>query len=118
MSTPQFGESEQSPSNRSGRGKKFLRAVLIVAALIVPGSYLAVIAYVRFGGQDVKDFCSQDLVGKTATEAKQRAARSGLEIVEQKGWIRATTNPHLSRHTCHLKVDAGKVISAMAYFRF
>lgn len=118
MSAPHFEESEQSPGNRSGRRKKVLRTVLIVAALIFPGSYLAVVAYVRFGGQDVKDFCSQELVGRSTTDAKERAARLGLEIVEQEGWIRATTNPRMSRHTCHLKVDAGKVRSAMAYFRF
>ena len=73
---------------------------------------------VWYGGREVKDFCSEELVGKSPTEIKELAARRGLETVDQEGWIRATTNPRMSRHTCHLKLDAGNVQSAKAYFRF
>jgi hypothetical protein len=118
MSAPQPGEPEQSASKPGSRWKKILWTVLIAATLIFAGSYVGVVAYVWYGGQDVKDFCSQELVGRSLTEVKELAARRGLETVEQEGWIRATTNPRMSRHTCHMRLDAGKVKSAMAYFRF
>lgn len=118
MSAPPFGKADQSVTGEIGGRKKVLSAVLFLATLAFLGSYIAVIAYVRFGGQAVKDFCSQELIGKSASEAKELAARSGLEIVEREGSLRATTDPNMSRHTCDLKVDAGKVRSAKAYFRF
>lgn len=93
-------------------------AVVLLATLACLGSYIAVIAYVRFGGQAVKDFCSQELIGKSVPEAKELAARSGLEILERDGLLRVTTDPSMSRHTCDLKLNAGKVISAKAFFRF
>lgn len=118
MSAPPLGKTDQSATGKSGGKKQAWWTVLFLAMLACFGSYIAVIAYVRFGGQAVKDFCSQELIGKTASEAKQLAARSGFEIVEQEGLLRVTTNPGMSRHTCDLKLNAGKVRSARAFFRF
>ena len=118
MSAPQPGEPEQSASKPGSRWKKILWTVLSAATLIFASGYLGVVAYVWYGGQGVKDFCAQELVGKSPAEIKQLAAMSGLEVVEQEGWILATTDPHMSRHSCRLKLDAGKVKSATAYFRF
>ncbi|MDO8786910.1 MAG: hypothetical protein Q7J42_02400 [Sulfuritalea sp.] len=118
MSAPPFGKSDQSATGKSGGMKKVLWAILFLAMFAYLGSYIAVIAYVRFGGQAVKDFCSQELIGKSASEAKELAARSGFEIVEQEGLLRVTTDPGMSRHTCDLKLNAGKVRSAKASFRF
>jgi hypothetical protein len=118
MPAPSFGKTDQSATGESGGRKKALWLVLFLAVFAGLGSYVAVIAYVRFGGQVVKDFCSRELIGKSAAEAKQHAARSGLEIVEREGMLRVTTDRNMSRHTCDLKLDAGKVKSAKAYFRF
>ncbi|MBI5901721.1 MAG: hypothetical protein HZB40_21190 [Rhodocyclales bacterium] len=118
MPAPPLGKADQSATGESGRRKKVLWTVLFLAALAFLGSYIAVIAYVRFGGQAVKDFCSQELIGKSAPETKALAAGSGLAIIEREGSLRVTTDPSMSRHTCDLKLDAGKVKSAKAYFRF
>lgn len=118
MSAPPSGKPDQSATGKSGGTKKVLWIALFVAMFACLGSYIAVIAYVRFGGQAVKDFCSQDLIGKSVPEAKELAAGSGLEIVEREGLLRATADPNMSRHTCDLKLDAGKVRSAKAFFRF
>ena len=118
MSAPPFGKTDQSATGKSGGKKKVLWAVLFLAMFAYLGSYIAVVAYVRFGGQAVKDFCSQDLIGKSVSAAKELAARSRLEIVEWEGWLRVTTDPNMSRHTCDLKVNAGIVRSAKASFRF
>lgn len=118
MPAPRFGEPEQSATDGSGGRKKIPWAILLVAMLIFLGGYVAVIAYVRLGGQAVKDFCGQEWVGRSPTEAKELAIRSGLEIIEREGSVRVTTNPRKSRHTCELKVEAGKVKSAKAFFRF
>lgn len=117
-SAPPLGKAEQSATGASGSRKKVLWAVVLLATLACLGSYIAVIAYVRFGGQTVKDFCSQELIGKSVSEAKELASRSGLEIVERNGLLRVTTDPNMSRHTCDLKLNAGKVTSAKAFFRF
>lgn len=118
MSTPQSGESGQSATGASSRAKKISWAVLFVATLLFLGGYIGVIAYARFGGGAGKDFCGQALIGKSPAEAKELAARSGLEVIEHEGLVRVTTNPHMSRHTCDLKIDAGKVKSARVFFRF
>ena len=118
MSAPPSEKTDQPATVKSGGTKKVLWAVLFVAMFAYLASYIAVIAYVRFGGQTVKDFCSQDLIGKSVSAAKELAARSGLEIVEWEGWLRVTTDPNMSRHTCDLKVNAGIVRSAKASFRF
>lgn len=118
MSASPPGKSDQSATGKSGGGKKVLWTVLLLAMFVVLGSYIAVIAYVRFGGQAVKDFCGQELIGKSASAAKALAAGSGFEIVEREGLLRVSTDAGMSRHTCDLKLDAGKVISAKAYFRF
>ena len=112
------GKADQSVTREIGGRKKVLWAVLFLATFAFLGSYIAVIAYVRFGGQAVKDFCSQELVGKSASEAKELAVRSGLVIAERAGLLRVTSDPNMSRHTCDLKVDVGEVRSAKAYFRF
>jgi len=112
------GKAEKSATGGSGGKKKVLWAVVLLATLACLGSYIAVIAYVRFGGQSVKNFCSQELIGKSVPEAKELAARSGLGIVEREGLLRLATDPNMSRHTCDLKLNAGKVTSAKAFFRF
>ena len=117
-SDPSLNKTGQSATGGSRSKKKVLWAVLLLATLVCLGSYIAVVAYVRFGGQAVKDFCSQELIGKSMSEAKELAARSGLEIVEREGLLRVTTDPNMSRHTCDLKLNAGKVTSAKAFFRF
>ncbi len=117
MSAPPSGKTDQSATGESRGRNKVLWAVLFLASLAFLGSYIAVIAYARFGGQAVKDFCSQELIGKSAPEARELAARSGLEIVEREGLLRVTTDPTMSRHTCDLKLTAGKVRSAKAFFR-
>lgn len=112
------GKAEKPATGGSGGKNKVLRAAVLLATLACLGSYIAVIAYVRFGGQSVKNFCSQELIGKSVPEAKELAARSGLGIVEREGLLRLTTDPNMSRHTCDLKLNAGKVTSARAFFRF
>lgn len=118
MSAPPSGKPDQSATGKSGGTKKVLWIALFLAMFACLGSYIAVIAYVRFGGQAVKDFCSQDLIGKPVSAAKELAARSGLEVVERDGLLRATADPNMSRHTCDLKLNAGIVRSAKASFRF
>ena len=118
MSAPPSEKTDQSATGKSGGTKKVLWAVLFLAMFACLGTYIAVIAYVRFGGQVVKGFCSQDLIGKSVSAAKELAARSGLEIVERAGLLRVTTDLSMSRHTCDLKLNAGKVTSAKAFFRF
>ena len=118
MSEPPSGKIEQPVTGERGGWKKVFWAVLFLATLAFLGSYIAVIAYVRFGGQAVKDFCSQELIGKPASEAKALASGSGLEIVEREGLLRVTTDPSMSRHTCDLTVIAGQVRSAKSFFRF
>ena len=118
MSTPPLGKADQSATGKSGGKKKGVGAIVFLAMFAYLGSYIAVIAYVYFGGQVIKDFCSQELIGKSVSEAKELAAKSGLEIVEREGLLRVTTDPNMSRHTCDLKLDAGKVRSAKAFFRF
>lgn len=93
-------------------------AGLFLATLFFLGGYISVVAYVRFGGQAVKDFCSQELIGKSASEAKELAARNGFGIVAREGLLRVTTDPDMSRHTCDLKLNAGKVTATKAFFRF
>lgn len=118
MSAPPFGKADQSVTGEPGGKRKVLWTVLFLAILAYLGSYIGVIAYVRFGGQDVKNFCSQDLIGKSVSEAKELAAKSGLETVEMEGWLRVTTDSTMSRHTCDLKVNGGMVRSAKVSFRF
>jgi hypothetical protein len=98
--------------------KKVLWAVLFLAMVAYLGSNVAVIAYVRFGGQAVKDFCSQELIGKPAAEARRLAAKGGLEVAELEGMLRVSTDLSMSRHTCDIKLGGGEVKSARAFFRF
>lgn len=112
-------EKTDQPATGESRGKKkLLWTALMLATLAFLSSYVAVIAYVRFGGHAVKDFCSQNLVGKSVSQAKELAAGSGLEVVEREGLLRVATDLNMSRHTCDLKVNAGMVRSAKAFFRF
>jgi hypothetical protein len=118
MAPMQAGEPQQSAGRPGSRGKKALWTAVVAVTVVLLGGYLAVLAYVRFGGTEVRDFCARELAGKSPGEVKELARRSGLETAEGDGWIRVTTNRHMSRHTCHLKLDGGNVKSAVAYFRF
>lgn len=95
-----------------------MRTLLLAATLAFSVSFIAVIVYVRFGGQAVKDFCSQSLIGKTQSEVRAMASQKELKVIERAGLLRVTTDPTMSRHTCDLKINAGNVISARAFFRF
>lgn len=118
MSASPSEKTDQAAAG-AGRGKKkLLWTVVALATLAFLAVYVGVIAYVRFGGKSVKDFCSRDLIDMSVSEAKELAARSGLEVVERDGLLRVTTNPGMSRHTCDLKLNGGMVKSAKAFFRF
>lgn len=118
MSASPSEKTDQAATGEGRSKKKLLWTVLFLATLACLGSYIAVIAYVRFGGQAVKDFCSQDLIGMSVSEAKELATRSRLEVLEREELLRVTTDLSMSRHTCDLKVNAGMVKSTKAFFRF
>ncbi len=115
---PDSTDSLPSAADVALHKKRLKWGLLLMAGLIYPGSHIALIAYVNFGGWDIKDFCRQELVGQPPTLAKELAIRSGFAVIEREGLLRVTTDPGKSRHSCDLKVEAGKVTLAKAFFRF
>ena len=98
--------------------KKLLWLALVAGSLIYLGGYLAIAAYIKFGGNDVKDFCARQLHGKTPADIEVLAKQAGLATRQQPGLVRVTSGGRRTNHVCDLTIDAGRVTKAKANFRF
>lgn len=98
--------------------KKLLWRALLAGLLLYLGSYLAMAAYIKFGGGGIKRFCAQPLLGKTPSEIEALASQAGLLIKQQPGLIRVATDEKRTGHACDLKLAEGRVIKARADFHF
>lgn len=98
--------------------KKFLWRALLAGLVLYLGSYLAMVAYIKFGGGEIKRFCTQQLVGKTPSEIEALVSQAGLLIRQQPGLIRVAPDEKRTGHACDLKIADGRVIRARADFHF
>lgn len=98
--------------------KKFLWRALLAGLVLYLGSYLAMVAYINFGGGDIQRFCTQPLLGKTPSEIEALVSQAELRVRQQPGLIRVATDELRSGHVCDLKIEDGRVIKARADFRF
>ncbi len=99
--------------------KKRLFAVSGIIFLLLISPIIYVFAEFNFGGKDVKSFCKNNLIGKSAAEVKSMAANRGLNIIAFDDALYFFQRDRKGGHSCDVTLDKmGLVIKAEKLFRF
>lgn len=92
----------------------------LVAGIVV--LFIAFYAYVlwdmKFGGDDLKQFCTQGLNGKDLKEIESLSRDAGFATKEQRGVVFVTVPGMKGGPQCHISLKAGRASAAIAVYVF
>jgi len=94
--------------------------VWLVAGTVVlfVGLYAYVLLDIKFGGDDIKQFCSQGLKEKSLEEIESLARKAGLVAKEKRGTVFVSVPGKRGGHQCHISLKAGRASAARAIYIF
>lgn len=94
---------------------RFGRVVLIMAILVAGMAWM--MNRLNEGGKRVADLCAQIRPGMPAQELEAFAGANGLRLSKaREGFNSLADTATLGRHSCHVKLEAGKVTESSHYF--
>ena len=105
-----------SADNTIQRKNVLIRILLwLVTGIVILyiGSYLYAVLYIKFGGQDIKAFCNENLKEKRFNEITTMAKEAGFAEREQYESVIGTKVVYLAipgrigGHQCHISFEAG-----------
>ncbi len=109
-------KSDNKPSRKPVVVRSMLCLAVGIVVLII-GSVILTVLTIRFGGEDVKQFCVADLKGKTVTEITVMAQEAGF-LIHEAAVLVITARDKPGGHQCHIAFDSGIATDVSVFYLF